>query len=182
MSVIYDKEKEEIRYISPQEEILKKKSNALIEQFSKYAQQVGLLPENVCIQRTLLPRIILRVDKREGYFRIFHDQTQINEIKQASLVAYWILKLKPFMINTKDPEKSHRYCRINEGFAAFYLLSAFKQCSKKNGTIVRNLSERLVDELMYAFTYWDLSKESGILIAESIAEAFFGIEARGVEK
>lgn len=181
MPVVYNKETEEIRYLSPEEEVLKSKSNELIKQFNKYAESVNLPLENLCIQRLLLPRIILRVDKREGYFIVFHDQTKINEIKQAALMAYWIIKLKPFMVNTTDPEISHRYCRINEGFAAFYLLSAFKQYAIENNNAVLNLSERLIDEMMYAFTYWDLSKESVILIAETIGEAFFGISAQGVD-
>lgn len=181
MPVIYDDKKDEIYYLSPKEEILKNKSNELIKQFIKYAQSVGLSSDNVSIQRTLLPRIILRVDKRESYFMIFHDQTHINEIKQAALTAYWILKLKPFMIITGDPELSYKYCRINEGFAAFYLLSACKEYSRKNGSLVKDISPRLIDELMYAFTYWDLSKESCILISETIGEAFYGISAQGVE-
>lgn len=184
MSVVHikDKDRDEIRYLPPEAEVLKDKSNALISQFCKYAEVHGLTKEQVCIQRALLPRIILRVDKREGYFMVFHDQTRINEIKQAALVAYWILKLKPFMIKTDDPNVSHKFSRINEGFAAFYLLSAFKQYAKKNGNPIKELSARLVDELMYAFTYWDLSKESAILIAETIGEAFFGITAQGVEE
>ena len=97
-------------------------------------------------------------------------------------MAYWILKFKPFMINTTDPGKSHKYRRINEGFAAFYLLSAFKQYSKKQGFSVTEMSDRLINELMYAFTYWDISKEAGILIAETIGEAFFGIQAQGIDE
>ncbi len=181
MPIAYLKDKGDIVYLPPEEQTLKNKSNELVKQFSKYAQAVGLSVENVCIQRTLLPRIILRVDKREGYFMVFHDKTQINEIKQAALVAYWILKLKPFMVKCEDPYLSHKFCRINEGFAAFYLFSAFKQYAKKNGNTVIDLSPRLLAELMYAFTYWDLSKEAGILIAETIGEAFFGITAQGVE-
>ena len=182
MPVIYDNKNNEIRYISPDEEMLKDKSNELIKQFAKYANAVKLPLSNVCIQRTLLPRIILRVDKREGYFIVFHDQTHINEIKQAALMAYWILKLKPFMINTDDPNLSYKHCRVNEGFAAFYLLSAMKQYSKTKGTEPISLSKRLVAELMYALTYWDVSKESCILIAETFGEAFFGIPAQGVEE
>lgn len=182
MPVIYNEEKDEIRYLSPDEKTLKSKTDELIKQFTKYAEAVEIPIEIICMQRLLLPRIILRVDKREGYFIVFHDQTKINEIKQAALMAYWIIKLKPFMVNTKDPKLSHKYCRINEGFAAFYLLSAFKQYAVKNNTTVIDISSRLLDELMYAFTYWDLSKEAGILIAETIGEAFFGIAAQGVDE
>lgn len=171
----------EIIYLPPEEEILKDKSNKLLKQFEKYANATGLPIKDVCIQRTLIPRIILRVDKREGYFMVFHEQTRINEIKQAALVAYWILKLKPFMINTDDSDMSYKYCRINEGFAIFYLLSAFTQYAKQQGYDTANLSDRLIEELKYAFTYWDLSKESIILISETIGEAFFGISAQGVD-
>ncbi|WP_144265551.1 hypothetical protein [Faecalibacterium sp. An77] len=174
-------ENDKISYVPPEEDVLKKKTNDLIAQFEKYAQVHGLLPEEICIQNILLPRILLRVDKREGYFMIFHEQTRINEIKQAALMAYWILKLRPFMIKTPDPERLYKFSRINEGFAAFYLLSAFKKYSQINGAKEKGLSSRLVEELMYAFTYWDLSKESIILISESIAESFFGIEAQGIQ-
>ena len=180
MSVIYDGDKREIRYISPAEQTLKQKSNKLIDQFGVYAEANDLSPDDVCIQRTLVPRVMLRVDKREGYFMVFHDQTRINEIKQAALTAYWILKLRPFMVKFDDPKLSHKYCRINEGFAAFYLLSAFQQYANRRGKKIQHISSRLINEIRYAFTYWDLSKESIILIAETIGEAFFGVDAQGL--
>lgn len=181
MPVVYKQKEGVITYISPEQKILLKKSNDLIKQFTKYAVQHELAPKDILIQHALIPRIILRVDKREGYFMIFHESTRINEIKQAALMAYWILKFKPFMIITDDPIKANKFRRINEGFAAFYMLSAFKQYATQQGNTVVAMSDRLVDELMYAFTYWDLSKEAGILIAETIGEAFFGIKAQGID-
>lgn len=183
MAVVCQKEtdKEEIIYVPPVQSVLMQKSNDLIKQFTKYADAVGLSPKEVCIQRAILPRVILRVDKREGYFVVFHKGTQINEIKQAALVAYWIIKFKPFMIASDAPDRMHRYSRINEGFAFFYILSACKQYAQKNGYSMRDVSSRLKEEIMYAFTYWDLSKESVILMAETIGESFFGIPAQGLE-
>lgn len=175
-----DEGKDEICYIPPKDDVLMDKSNSLLSQFQKYAVAVGLSPEEICIQRAVLPRIILRVDKREGYFVVFHEGTQINEIKQAALTAYWILKLRPFSIQSDDPQRLHQYSRINEGFAAFYMFSACKQCAQENGVTPRNISEHLREEIMYAFTYWDLSKEAIILIAETIGESFYGISAQGI--
>lgn len=184
MAVVCQKEtgKEEIIYVPPVQSVLMQKSNDLIKQFTKYANAVGLSPEEVCIQRATLPRVILRVDKREGYFVVFHKGTQINEIKQAALVSYWIIKFKPFMIDSDEPNRMHRYSRINEGFAFFYILSACKQYAQKKGySSMRDVSSRLKDEIMYAFTYWDLSKEAVILMAETIGESFFGIQAQGLD-
>lgn len=180
MPTVYDECTKQISYESPEEEIIKKKSNSLIDQLIKYAKAHNLSSEDFNLQRILIPRIILRVDKRESYFLIFHEQTRINEIKQAALTSYWILKFKPIMVTTNNPALSYKHNRINEGFAAFYLFSALKQYAIENGCPVKKMSDRLVDELMYAFTYWDLSKESLILIAETIGEAFFGIEAQGM--
>lgn len=184
MAVCCTKEKsgEKIVYRPPDESVLIKKSNLLVAQFEKYGKAVGLLPEEVLIQREILPRVIVRVDKREGYFTVFHEGTQINEIKQAALTAYWILQLRPFMVDTKDPERMHEFARINEGFAAFYIFSACKQFAKKNGSKSKKASPRLKRELMYAFSYWDLSKEAIILIAETIGEAFYGAPAQGIDE
>ena len=64
---------------------------------------------------------------------------------------------------------------------SFYILSACKQHAEENHYIMRDVSNRLRDEIMYAFTYWDLSKESIILMAETIGESFFGIPTQGLE-
>lgn len=179
MSIVSKGEK--ILYDPPEIAALMKKSNQLIQQFLKYAEAQGIRSEDVSIQRTIVPRILLRVDKREGYFMVFHDQTRINEVKQAALTAYWILKFRPFMVSDKNPELASRHCRINEGFAFFYILSALKQYAAINHITPRPLSKNLVDEILYAFSYWDLSKEAVILISETIGEAFFGIEAQGIK-
>lgn len=47
--------------------------------------------------------VFIRIDKRRDYFIIFHDETYINEIREASLLAYWLIKFKPFnIVSDKD--------------------------------------------------------------------------------
>lgn len=167
-------------YVPLCEEEIRIKANRLVEQFTKYAQSQDLSPEDVGIQRALLPYVIVRVDKRKKYFLTFHEGTKINEIKQAALTAYWILKFRPFMVCSRDPIRVRDSVRINEGFALFYILSACTQCAKKKGIVPTEPTGRLVDEIMYGLTYWDLSKEAIILIAETIGEAFYGISAQGM--
>lgn len=179
MPIVVDREGQ-IAYQAEKRAVLQSNSNALLKVFFKYAEKHELRAEDICMQRILVPRIISRVEKRESYFLVFHNQMHINEIKQAALTAYWILKLKPFMIQSDDPLLKHKFCRINEGFALFYLCSVFEQCAQINHKRTREFSDKLMDEILYAFTYWDLSKESVILIAEVLAEAFYGIEAEGV--
>lgn len=166
-------------YPAPTMDVLCEESNALLKVFFKYAEDEGLSPGEVCIQRAIIPRIILRVDKRKDYFLRYHENTHINEIKQAALMAYWIIKFKPFMVNA-GLERLHKYRRINEGFAAYYMLSAFVQCAIETNSLISEPSPQLLKELMYALTYWDLSKESIILIAETFGEGFFRLPAQGL--
>ena len=181
MPISYCPEQKTVIYSPPDRETLHRKTEALLLQFEKYLSAHNLSISDVCIQRALIPQIISRVDKREGYFSIFHDKTRINELKQAALVAYWILKFKPFMV-VKTPQLSVTHRRINEAFAAFYILSALKQYSVEIGRPMSHLvSKRLRDELLYAFMYWDLSKESVILITETLGETLYGVEAQGIE-
>ena len=170
-----------IIYVPLPEDEIKHKSNSLILQFKKYASEIDLKPEDVCIQRALLPRIITRVDKREGYFCVFHDNTKINEIKQAALYAYWIIKFKPFMVLSEDTDVVIKYARINEGFAYFYIMCACRKCAEIAGNKTSQASSKLMEEAMYGLTYWDLSKESLIMFAETIAESFYGIPAQGIK-
>lgn len=157
-----------------------KKTNKLVKEFIKYAKSQNLSRKEVKIQRDLLPYVIVRVDKRKKYFLTFHEGTKINEIKQAALTAYWILKFRPFRFYSSDPARAHKNFRLNEGFALFYILSACMQRAKKKGFVPTEPTKKLTDEIMYGFTYWDLSKEAVILIAETIGEAFYGVRAQGM--
>lgn len=167
-------------YVPLSEKTVLKETNKLIKQFEKYAKSQNLSSQEVGIQKALLPYVIVRVDKRKKYFLIFHEGTKINEIKQAALTAYWILKFRPFRFCGNDPVRARDNVRLNEGFALFYILSACMQHAKEKGFEPTEPTGRLIDEIMYGFTYWDLSKEAIILIAETIGEAFYGIRAQGM--
>lgn len=180
MPIKYDELNDKIEYVPMDEPSLRLKVERLISIFEKYWEQQKI-EEEVSVQRTLLPTIFTRVDKREGYFAVYHNQTSINEIKQAALVCYWILRFRPFLVSSRNPEISKRTCRINEGFAMFYLLGTIRQSAKARNHVFTRPSDALINELRYAFSYWDLSKEAVILIAETLGETLAGIPAQGVE-
>lgn len=161
---------------------LRGQTNSLVKAFIKFARQAGLDPRNINIERSYLPLILQRVEKRRQYFHYFHDDMEINEVKQAALVAYWVLKFRPFSYRSDgqgglkaELEASDDYKALNERFAYFYILSACLEGARTLDRPYRMPSNGLAYEVAYAFKYWDLSKEAVILIAEIIGEAFFGI-------
>ena len=122
----------------------------------------------------MIGEIIVRVDKRKDYFQIFHEDTEMIEIKQAALIGYWLVKFKPLSIRSNSEVHKTRYSGINEQFAIFIILSVLSEIASREGTKEFRISKRYIDRLRYALKYWDLSKESIILVCESLMEAIPG--------
>lgn len=160
------KEPVEVIYASPSVEVLYKEYSILINLFYEYADKNHIDRENIQVNEKLLGDILVRVDKRQDYFLIYHD-THINEFKKSALIAYWIIKFHPFFILDENGEKSS--LNVNEGFAAFLCLGSIAEYYKRNN-LKLELTEEYRDKFMYALKYWDLSKESFMLIVETLCE------------
>lgn len=106
--------------------------------------------------------IVTQVWKRKIYFRIYHDGVRsMNEIKEAALYAFWILKLQPFFTDDSDLTN-----KLNTKIALAHLLGgvlAFtKGMNKKNNgeKYCVNFDDSTIVELYYSFKYRDWSKEA----------------------
>ena len=168
---------------------LRQQTNDLVGEFIKFATQSGLEPQKINIVRPYLPLILQRVEKRRQYFQYFHNDMKINEVKQAALVAFWVLKLRPFSYRSDEKsdlmqelENNEQYKALNERFAVFYIISACRKGADLLGSKHQSPPRALISEVVYAFKYWDLSKEAVIMIAETIGEAFFGIPTQATEE
>jgi hypothetical protein len=101
-----------------------------------------------------------RVEKRRVYFHIFYN-VNMNELNEASLLCFWILKLHPFFSNSIQSDI------LNVKIALYLFLTAVSYTAKADGKNV-NTADRLVENLYYAFRFRDLSKEAIMAIAESL--------------
>ena len=140
----------------------------LSEAFDRYLQSQTISAENVCVDKRLVNEAFVRVDKRKDYFLIFHDETYINEIREAALLAYWIIKFKPFTVNSNDA--ADYKVNLNCGFAAFIMLSAVNEYYKREKNSKIDLDKEYLRKLQYALKFWDLSKESMMFIAETLCQ------------
>lgn len=142
----------------------------LVSVFEQYAQTANIDMETIDFDFKLMNEVNIRVDKRKDYYIIFHD-TYLNEVREAALTAFWILKFKPFLI-TKHAEEQ-RELNINCGFAAYLILSAVREyIYRKYGgdKTFRIDDEEYLQRFRYSLKYWDLSKESMMMIAETLCE------------
>lgn len=162
------------KYQQPEWKILYEMLAKLLDSFGSYVNAHNDLKlDDFEIDEPMLAELLVRIDKRKDYFIIFHDDTEMNEIKEAALVAYWLIKFKPFSVKECRSELHIKYGQINESFAVFVLYSAIKEKTKCVPNMNFSISKEYNKKIMYGFKYWDISKEALMLIAESLCEAMY---------
>jgi len=144
---------------------------SLLSRMRKYANIVKQdLDKEIQVDILSLGRVVARVEQRKEYFLIFHRQTKLSEIKEAALLAYWLVKYHPFRLACDDKVRRETYCNINETFAASLLIAAIQ------GEVYRRCHKRVSypregwQKLLRALTEWDISKEALILASETACE------------
>lgn len=137
--------------------------------FDEYIDSQEISKEKICVDKRLINEVFVRVDKRKDYFIIFHDETYMNEIREAALLAYWIIKFKPFNISSKEAVDFK--VNINCGFAAYIIFSAVREYCLRVANIKVEFSSEYINKFLYALKFWDLSKEAIMLVAETLCES-----------
>lgn len=118
---------------------------------------------NVSFNENTIYEIIELVWKRKVYFQVFHNVKGLNELKEAALYCFWVLKLQPFLwINFDKPNYE-----LNARMALWIFMNGLhfyvEQSNKKY-----NLSEEAIQNLYYSFRFRDWSKESLMDLANSL--------------
>ena len=152
-------------YQPPDKADKEKNFNQLVKLFYKFAEAENIEQSKVEFDFKLINEINIRVDKRKDYYIIFHKETYLSEVRESALLAFWILKFKPFLIKSEDG--SDNSLNINCGFAEYIILSAVSEYihRESNGTKIFKVGNEYLDKLGYALKYWDLSKEAMMLIS-----------------
>jgi hypothetical protein len=134
--------------------------------FKEFLTSKGF-PENVgyYISYVSLADIIIRVDKRKAYYLCFHDM-EINECKEVALYAYWIIKLRPFVITDTAYRRNLDACCINESFAIYFIGLVLELTHRIKHT--KNIKESYSRFLEYSFRFRNFSIDSFIVLVESI--------------
>lgn len=168
----------EYQYESPRKDYLMGRIAWLkvrLKEFLRLFDEVRY-PEDVYVDFHGICNAIIRVDKRREYFKIFHEQTRINEIKETALLTYWLFKYRPIHILPLDASGSInralciKYRNFNEGFAMSLLYAAIRAKARIRKGRIREIPDSCRERMMYAVTHYDISKEELILLSECICD------------
>jgi hypothetical protein len=164
----------------------------LAVKFAKYARRVYLLssppefigkPEypNLCWCSKDVLKTVEQVWKRKVYFKVFHKNvTNMNELKEAALFCFWVLKLHPFYQYGRSGSTN----KFNTAMALYILINGViayvadmnkkevKEQSKDPAYKARkysyNLNPSAILDLHYSFQFRDWSKEAIMDLAERL--------------
>lgn len=158
----------EFVYTEPTQEYINTELEKYQEIFNQFCQIADLDFSRVEVNIPALKDVIIRVDMRQLYFHIYHDNMEANEYKCIiGLAGFWLLKLHPFWIRIQEgdsPEMVQMAKWINEKFVLHMICSLLKKFNPEFFEHGLDMCEAYCNELLYSFRYRDLSKESMFLL------------------
>lgn len=167
-------------------------AQGLIGEFLESCHATSLLKgevekTNLTYEDDVIIEIVERVRMRKLYFYVYHDLSSpddLNELKEASLYAFWILKLHPFrwregyytlQINPLDNYALNARVALGLFIRGLKLYAAGKTAeaarTAQKDTYIVSLAKsnsEIVSTLYYSFRYRDWSKEALMDLAESM--------------
>jgi hypothetical protein len=105
--------------------------------------------------------IIERIEKRRIYFHIYYNGCKMGELNEGALMCFWIIKLTPFHFNG-IPNNI-----LNAKIALCLFLNVLHYHTQKEN-IKLDITEKMINDIYYAFRFRDLSKEAIMILAESL--------------
>ena len=161
-------------YQVPDESYLFRKIGKIDIMIGEFCDYIGLDRKKLMVNPEIVRDIVIRIDKRQLYFYIFHNRMQPNEYKELSLMIFWVLKLRPLWIIADDGFSKQQFqysANVNEAFCVFLLQSILLGISSEKH-ISADLPDEYLKELMYSFRFRDLSKESLYLLLDQFYHCF----------
>ena len=159
-------------YIDPTREYLNKERNDFKKFIGPFADYSKVPASDFMLDESLVDDINTRVHQRQNYYNFFHE-AQLEQTRKTAIKAYWILKYRPIKAIRWNGEYD-----VNVHFAFFILFvesmgKFFPGQPKKIQNIVANdILNDYRDNFLRAFSEYDISKESMMLIADSLKSIF----------
>ncbi len=160
----------EFQYTLPSDEWLIDRKREMEEFIEACKAKAGLTDYDIEINYLVLCNIFIRIDERTDYYQYFHSKEGVMNMsrdKGAALLAYWIVKYKPFRLKTMEQEERfffHYKCTINDVIAAMVIV--FYLYEKDSG-VKKYFTEDKIELMFYDFYNRDISKEAMIMYVES---------------
>jgi len=155
-------------YPMPQQDYMDSEIAKMIQSVKDFCDISGIDFDRIHINAQALADVIIRVDMRRLYFKIYHKSMNVSEYKiTCALTVFWILKLHPFWVDITEEDDEimvEVFSLINEKLALHMIIMFLNDFNPKFFDNGQDLVKSYYNELLYSFRYRDLSKESLFLM------------------
>jgi hypothetical protein len=115
---------------------------------------------DIIIDNSVIIEICERIEKRRIYFHIFYN-CKMGELNEGALMCFWIVKLMPFSHRTISAYE------LNSKVSQYLFNNVLVYWANKHHKKI-NTSPEVQERFYYSLRYRDISKESIMLLAESL--------------
>lgn len=154
---------------------LKKWVNDLVDLFNGFLEDAGYPDFELYVGYHLLYEALDRVDKRIAYYWCYHG-IEASERKVAALIAYWIVRFKPFVCTDESRVDQKEYVCINERFALYIILSVVAADAGIQNIDQGMLNSDYAKKLFYTFRYRNVSIDTIVTLCEGLTPQSFELE------
>lgn len=167
----------QFKYEDPPEEIIISQLQELETVVKQFCDASNVDFKKIKINLAALIDVVIRTDMRRLYFSIFHNNMKPNEYKLiVGLIVFWIIKRHPFWLETDesdDEETIKLASQINEKIALYLTVTLLQEYNSDFFENGKDLMKSYTTELLYSFTYRDLSKESLFLMFDPFYYTYY---------
>jgi hypothetical protein len=116
--------------------------------------------DDILTDSAAITEICERIEKRRIYFHIFYN-CKMGELNEGSLMCFWIVKLMPFSHQTVSAYE------LNAKIAQYLFNNVLVYWANKHHKKM-NTSQEVQERFYYSLRFRDISKESIMLLAETL--------------
>ena len=156
-----------VQYREPDIETIQGKIKEITGMWRAFIETYETTSSKEClINGYALAEVVSKVERRKKYYTVFHkiEEGHLDEYKEAALLCYWIVKLKPFQMLHRD---AALYKYPNEAFGMHIIFSIFMSVCDRGKYVLPPAKYRR--ELRYSLRYREISEDALIDIVEGLA-------------
>lgn len=153
-------------YEAPSDGSIVEDLDAIESLFEVFCEKLKLEKNSFSVDEEKIMEALIRADQRKLHYKMYHKGTELNEPKEAAILAFWISRFKPFVC------KSDERCfvgRYNELFSLHLIVSAVRGYRKTHKMQGMHLPRNIWRDLLYTIVNRATTFDDIALMVDSLA-------------
>lgn len=135
--------------------------------FEMFCERMDLSLSDISVDEKLVIKALIRLDQRRLHYKMYHNGTIINELKEVAILCYWLIKYKPIIILE---DGVYTTSKINEVFALFLILSTIVEYRFTQGLPEAVIQADMIQHIMYTLRNRASTFDSMVILVDALAD------------